>query len=93
MLCLVAQIAPKYGGRALCGVRLLRDLMVVALRHAEANYRISGYLLSMARQGYNFLNAIQIVLNSNAATMIEHPTQEATRPPTRERVVARRVPS
>ena len=31
----------------------------------------------MARQGYNRLSAIQIALNGNDATMIEHPTQEA----------------
>jgi len=31
----------------------------------------------MARQGYNPFPVVQTALNGNAATMIEHPTQEA----------------
>ncbi|MDE0371240.1 MAG: transposase [Rhodospirillales bacterium] len=41
------------------------------VRHAQAHCRISSYLQSMARQGYNPLTAIQTALNGNAAAMIE----------------------
>ena len=34
-------------------------------------------VLSMARQGYNPLSAIQIALNGNAGTMLENPRQKA----------------
>ena len=44
--------------------------------HYAAVYcRISGYLQSMACQGYNPLAAIEIALNGNAAGMVEKPTQ------------------
>ena len=48
-----------------------------SLRHAEAHCRISSYLQSLARQGYNPLAAIQIALNGNAAKMIDRPPQDA----------------
>ena len=48
------------------------------LRHAEAHCRISSYLQSMALLGYNPIAAIQIVLNGNAADMVEQPSQDAT---------------
>ena len=42
---------------------------------ADAWCRISSYLQSMARQGYNPLTAIEIALNGKAATMVEKPLQ------------------
>lgn len=44
--------------------------------YAAAYCRISGYLQSMALQGYNPLTAIEIALNGNAATMIEKLPQQ-----------------
>lgn len=40
------------------------------LRHAQAHYRISSYLQSMALQGWDPLAAIEIALNGNAADMV-----------------------
>ena len=40
---------------------------------ADAWCRISSYLQSMTRQGYNPLTAIEIALKGDAATMVEKP--------------------
>ena len=42
-------------------------------RYADAYCRISSYLQSMTRQGYNPLSAIEIALNGDAASMVEKP--------------------
>ena len=47
-------------------------------RYTVAYYRISGYLQSMAAQGYNPLGTIETALNGNAADMVEKPTQNNT---------------
>lgn len=44
-------------------------------RYAAGYCRISGYLQSMALQGYNPLTAMDIALNGNAASMVEKPTK------------------
>ena len=42
-------------------------------KHADAYCRISSYLQSMARQGYNPLTAVQIALKGEAARTLEDP--------------------
>ena len=42
-------------------------------RYADTYCRISSYLQSMARQGYNPLTAIEIALKGDAANMVEKP--------------------
>ena len=45
-------------------------------RYAAAGCRSSGYLQSMACQGYNPIAAIETALNGNAANMVEKPPRD-----------------